>query len=265
MIIKKYRAGKNKKQFLINEIKCDDCGIIYDESSKYESKYKKWGGEFCSKCLKIRSIRRLVEAGTLALSKLTKEERKINASLGGKATHTGGNGDTKSFSTDRWFKMTKEERYHQVITANNGLKEKLKNEEFKEKHFKKVFKSSKIGYISKGQREVFDILNNEKLIGFKLDGVLSNMKVDIINFDRKIAIEYNGDYYHCNPRTWKPNQFNKSIKMIASKKWKLDRLRKYQLIKRGYKVIIIWESKWKKNKNYYINKIKKIYYDGKIY
>jgi len=251
----------NKRKSHINEYMCDECGGIYEESSKFELKYEKWKGHFCRECLKIKCIEKLKISGIEVLSKLTMEERKFNASMGGNATQKSPNRDVKSFTSDRWNKMNDEEKRKQVMTANNGLQEKLKNHEFKTAHFEKVFKNSKIGYISKGQREVLTELINENILGFELDGILSNMKVDVLNINKKIAIEYNGDYYHCNPRTWKPNDYNKSIKMFAEKKWELDRSRRFQLMRMGYCVVVIWESDWKKDKKKYINKIREKYYE----
>lgn len=157
--------------------------------------------------------------------------------------------------------MSDFERNEQVIKANQGLQLKLKDDEYREQHFQKVFKQSKIGYISKGQKEVYDKLISENLNDFEIDGVVISMKVDVINKCKKIAIEYNGDYYHCNPRTWKPDEFNRLIKMTAKEKWELDRRRRFALMRMGYIVFVIWESDWKKNKEYWINKIKKIYYE----
>lgn len=249
----------SRRKFPMNEICCDECDTIWVESSKIEKRFDKWGGHFCSDCLKKLNGKRIAETGKKALSKLTKEERIINAGIGGKACQKSPNRDVKSFTTDRWAKMSPDERKNQVMVANNGLQDKLKNPEYREEHFRKVFKNSKIGYISKGQREVFDLLVENGLNGFELDGILSNMKVDVINHDKKIAIEYNGDYYHCNPRTWSPEQYNKSIKMTAAEKWEKDRSRRFTLMNLGYVVLVIWESGWKIDKNKYVNRIKRLY------
>jgi G:T-mismatch repair DNA endonuclease (very short patch repair protein) len=75
------------------------------------------------------------------------------------------------------------------------------------------------------------------------------------------VVEYNGDYWHCNPRIWKADDFNKSIKMFAKDKWEKDYVRYVTLRKMGYTVIVIWESGWIKNPEKYINRIKEVYYD----
>jgi very-short-patch-repair endonuclease len=245
----------------INELKCDKCGLIWEESSKIEKRFDKWHGHFCAKCLKEKCKERLREAGTLALSKLTKEERIINARMGGTATQISPNRDIESFTYKRWANMSEEDRNKQVFGASSALKEKLKDPEYSKKHFEKILKNSKIGYISKGQRELHSILVDENMTNFVLDGIFLNMKVDIISHEKKLAIEYNGDYFHCNPRTWKPDDYNKTIKMTASDKWNADRNRRFMLYRNGYRVIVIWESDWKKNKNKCIDNIKQEYYE----
>jgi G:T-mismatch repair DNA endonuclease (very short patch repair protein) len=50
--------------------------------------------------------------------------------------------------------------------------------------------------------------------------------------------------YHCNPRKWKPDEYNKVIKMTASDKWCKDRKRYYTLKKLGYKTFVVWEEDW---------------------
>lgn len=254
----KGKVSKYSKRILpINKIECDSCKTIWEESSKYEFRFEKWNGHFCKKCLKILSIERLVEAGTAALNKLTPEQRKINASIGGIACQKSENRDHYSFTTGRWKNMSQDERNKQVKRANNGLIEKLKDETYRKEHFAKVFKNSKIGYISKGQQELYE--QCLEFGEFILDGIISNMKVDIISFDKKIAIEYNGDYYHCNPKSWNEEDFNDSIKMSAGEKWTSDRNRRFALQRLGFRVIVIWESDWKIDKLKCLGKIKQIY------
>lgn len=241
----------------INKIECDKCKIIWIESSKIESRFDKWNGHFCRACLYVLNIKRLVKHGSTALCKLTSEERIKNARMGGVACQKSVNKDHHSFTKKRWASMTDDERKLQVTRANSALIEKLKNETYKSEHFAKIFKNSKIGYISKGQYELY----NEclKIGKFELDEVYSHLKIDVVDFDKKIAIEYNGDYFHCNPKTWNELDFNKAIKMTAGEKWKSDRQRRFFLRNEGFKVIVIWESDWKSDKIKCLNKIKKIY------
>lgn len=247
----------SRRIFPINKIQCDECGFIWDESSKVTKRFDKWNGHFCKLCLKSLNNKNLVKVGTAALNRITKEDRKRNARDAGLACQNSEKKDHVSFTTKRWAAMDDEQRKNQVTKANAGLIEKLKDPVFREKHFDKVFKNSKIGYISKGQNELFESCS--KFGDFILDGVFSSMKIDVVNFEKKIAIEFNGDFYHCNPRTWNADDFNKVIEMTASDKWEQDRKRRFFLQKHGFQVIIVWESDWKNNRIDILSKIKKIY------
>jgi hypothetical protein len=66
--------------------------------------------------------------------------------------------------------------------------------------------------------------------------------------DNKI-IEFNGDYWHCNPTIYEASYFNKSLNMTAFDKWEYD-LGKMQTAERyGYDILVIWESEWVKSPN----------------
>ena len=61
-------------------------------------------------------------------------------------------------------------------------------------------------------------------------------------------IEFNGDYWHCNPKKFKHDFFNKSKKMTAQQIWDNDKKKIETAESQGYKVLTIWESDWKINK-----------------
>ena len=58
--------------------------------------------------------------------------------------------------------------------------------------------------------------------------------------------EYHGDYYHGNPKIFKPEEINKLCKLTHGELYQKT-LEKEQKIKElGYNLVIIWESDWKK-------------------
>jgi hypothetical protein len=62
----------------------------------------------------------------------------------------------------------------------------------------------------------------------------------------KKIIEFNGDYWHCNPSFYQSTFFNKSLKKFATEKWDYDR-RKIELIEEaGYQTLVVWESEYDK-------------------
>ncbi len=58
-------------------------------------------------------------------------------------------------------------------------------------------------------------------------------------------IEFNGDYWHCNPEKFEANYFNTQIKMTASEKWQYDKIKIAIAKENGYEILVIWESEYK--------------------
>lgn len=65
-------------------------------------------------------------------------------------------------------------------------------------------------------------------------------------YNNKI-IEFNGDYWHCNPRKYKEDYINKTTKMTAKEIWKKDEEKKRIAEKFGYKVYYVWEMAYRKD------------------
>ena len=102
---------------------------------------------------------------------------------------------------------------------------------------------SKARRISKQQTVIYAIVKEidqtaliEKLVP------KSKYFADIILFDKKKIIEYNGDYWHCNPKKYMPDYFNKKTKKYAKDIWENDLKRRTSLEKLGYSILCIWES-----------------------
>jgi len=72
-------------------------------------------------------------------------------------------------------------------------------------------------------------------------------------FNKKV-IEYNGDYWHCNPKIYDKNFFNKNKKMSSEEIWEYDKIKIDSIVKEGYEVLVIWESDYKENKELAIQK-----------
>lgn len=71
-------------------------------------------------------------------------------------------------------------------------------------------------------------------------------------------LEYNGDYWHCNPKKYKPNYYHQVKGKTAKELWEYDK-NKIDLIKSyGYNLEIVWESELKED-NTIINKLIKKY------
>jgi hypothetical protein len=64
----------------------------------------------------------------------------------------------------------------------------------------------------------------------------------------KKIIEFNGDYWHCNPLMYKRNFYNKVSKKYAWELWKKDKEKLEMANKLGYEVLVIWEKDWNENR-----------------
>lgn len=99
---------------------------------------------------------------------------------------------------------------------------------------------------SNAEREIYEELiamgyNVSRNVG------VSRYKCDIVFDSMPFIVEYFGDFWHCNPEKWDAQQFNSRIKMTAEKRWALDGDKLASLESLGYKVLVVWESNWKRN------------------
>lgn len=74
-----------------------------------------------------------------------------------------------------------------------------------------------------------------------------------LKYKNKI-IEFNGDYWHCNPETYDADYFNTQLQMTAKEKWEVDKVKEGIAALNGYEVLIIWESEYKKDPDATIRK-----------
>lgn len=69
-------------------------------------------------------------------------------------------------------------------------------------------------------------------------------KLDCCHAERKKIVEFNGDFWHANPKKYKKT--DKVLNTTAEALWKKDALKKKRLEEAGYEVLIIWESEYMK-------------------
>jgi len=74
--------------------------------------------------------------------------------------------------------------------------------------------------------------------------------VDILLDEIKLVIECNGDFWHANPKIYKYNDIFHTWEGIKTSQdiWDKDKSRIKQIESFGYKVLLIWHSELKKNK-----------------
>lgn len=79
---------------------------------------------------------------------------------------------------------------------------------------------------------------------------------DIYIKELNLIIEFNGDYWHCNPKKYDENFFHPHKKKTAKEIWEEDKIRVDNIREYGYNLIVIWECDFEKP-NYVKNIIKK--------
>lgn len=113
--------------------------------------------------------------------------------------------------------------------------------------------------ISKAEKEIEKYLTSLH-VNFKSQYIFdnSNFIYDFYLPDHKVVIEYNGDFWHANPKKFKSTDVlkfpRKQIK-IASEIWAKDFIKKKKAEELGFKVFYIWENDYNKNKLKLIDRI----------
>lgn len=106
--------------------------------------------------------------------------------------------------------------------------------------------------ISKFENECKTIICNKLNITIpKKQRYISNTNGEHYSYDLTInhkIIEFNGDYWHCNPMIYKCDYFNKNKQKTASEIWEYDKQKIKCAESYGYKVLVVWESEYNKDK-----------------
>ena len=78
-------------------------------------------------------------------------------------------------------------------------------------------------------------------VSYKQNYKIGKYEVDFL-VKGKYIIECYGDFFHCNPRKYSSNQYNKVLKCESNIKWKKDAERLEALKELGYDSIVLWEQ-----------------------
>ena len=80
---------------------------------------------------------------------------------------------------------------------------------------------------------------------------------DVTDYEKKKIIEYNGDYWHCNPNKYSSDFIIKQSGVSALEVWQRDAIKLNEAKKRGFSVLVIWESDYFNNRQAVENQILK--------
>lgn len=98
--------------------------------------------------------------------------------------------------------------------------------------------------------EVIMAMHRDKkdyLFGEKNELVLFNENnkqfyYDFADYDKKLIIEFNGRYWHCDPRKYDPDYVHGVMKITAAEIWERDAYKIKLAESRGYNIITVWED-----------------------
>jgi very-short-patch-repair endonuclease len=77
-------------------------------------------------------------------------------------------------------------------------------------------------------------------IRYRQNVQMGRFNVDFLCGD--VVIECFGDFWHCNPRLWAPDELNRSLKMTAREKWEKDAARGERLKSEGFHLHVFGED-----------------------
>jgi hypothetical protein len=105
--------------------------------------------------------------------------------------------------------------------------------------------------VSKFQRSVYDTILKKNVDAILEEYLADAQKsVDIYIPSQRKIVECHGDYWHCNPKKYPPDYYNKMVGKTAQEIWDADKERITHLRSLGYTVDVVWESDWKQKSAY---------------
>jgi|688.fasta_scaffold476395_1 hypothetical protein len=92
-------------------------------------------------------------------------------------------------------------------------------------------------YVGGEGKKEFGVRNLENNKYYLYDFVIPKLKV---------CVEFNGDYWHCNPTKYQPDYYHTQANKYATDIWAYDQLKIDTMTKyRGYDTTVVWESEAK--------------------
>jgi len=154
----------------------------------------------------------------------------------------------------------KQEKYRQmsrdIMRSNwdNGvLDRKVMSDKMKETR-----RSGKLKSVIRSKKEKEIVVEIRKMGYVVQHSLRVETKIyDIFISSLNLVIEYNGDYWHCNPKKYKPDYFNQKKQKTAKELWEYDKNKIDLIREKGYNLEIVWESDLKMDHTLIYKLIKK--------
>ena len=154
----------------------------------------------------------------------------------------------------------KQEKYRQmsrdIMRSNwdNGI---LDRKDMSDK-MKETRRSGKLKSVIRSKKEKEIVVEIRKMGYVVQHSLRVETKIyDIFIPSLNLVIEYNGDYWHCNPKKYKPDYFNQKKQKTAKELWEYDKNKIDLIREKGYNLEIVWESDLKMDHTLIYKLIKK--------
>jgi hypothetical protein len=146
---------------------------------------------------------------------------------------------------------TPEANQRRIISRKNGegwhshtneTKEKISN--IQRQNWKDgKFDNRKPTLRSNGSIELFDVLVE---MGYECTSEyrVKNKPFDVAVPSEKMLFEFNGTYWHLDPRIYDVNDFDGGRGLCVWEIWHKDKLKIMDAMRCGYKVFVIWQKDW---------------------
>jgi hypothetical protein len=100
------------------------------------------------------------------------------------------------------------------------------------------------------ETEILNWLETNKIQYVRNDRIqIKPKELDFYFPDKKIAIEFQGTYWHMDPLIFESTDYNCLTHKTAKEHWKQDKFKIMQCMEKGIDLLIIWEEDWKENKD----------------
>lgn len=239
---------KNGDYFYINRV-CPICNKTIETKSKEKiiacrnHLNKVNENRPCKKC----SLQSQIGIGNPFYGKKhsTKTKKQISKSRKGK-----GSGKNNAMSNPEWKKKASENLKKKWDNGNMEHVRKIMSDKLKETR-----RLGKIKSVIRSKKEK-EIIKEIKKLGYVVSHSLKvETKICDIHIPKlNLIIEYNGDYWHCNPKKYNSDYYHQVKKKTAKELWEYDKNKIDLILKNGYNLEVIWESDLKSDPDL-INKI----------
>lgn len=146
---------------------------------------------------------------------------------------------------------------YNVFSIPSVINSCLKSKYEKDKIY--TYSSKKADYLISEILKKFDdnehvkCANKGKEFGLRVKETGRYYFYDLVDTKSKKCIEFNGNYWHANPKMYDSSFLVKKAKLTASEIWEKDRIKLDRIKKEGYTVKIVWESDFDENPELVIN------------